>query len=177
MTIRTCLPGDAPAIRAYLGNIPEHERAFYKTESSDAELAEAWSTAGDPLRLLDITEDGVVRGVIGIRRGRGQSAHTGEINLLVDPAFRRQNVATGLVRSVIGAAMKAELSHIYVEVTAEHTATLAMFRSLGFEGEALLQGFIKDKQGQLQDLIMMTNRIEENWAAAQLLGIDAGDEL
>lgn len=177
MTIRHCEPGDQAAIEAYLNKIPEHERAFYKTEGDNAELAAAWSQHPDPLRLLDVTDDGVVRGMVGIRRGRGQSAHTGEITLMVDPAFRRQNVATALVQAIVGEGMKEGLTHIYVEVTAEHTATLGMFRKLGFEGEALLQGFIKNRDGELRDLIMMTNRIEDNWAAVQLVGLDSGDEL
>lgn len=177
MTIRSCEPGDKAAIEAYLGSIPDRERAFYKTGGSNAELAAQWAESSDPLRLVDVADDGAVRGMIGIRRGRGQSAHTGEITLLVDPSYRRQNVATGLVQAVIGEAMKQGLSHVYVEVTAEHTATLGMFRKLGFEGEALLRGFIKSADGELRDLIMMTNRIEENWAAAQLIGLDAGDEL
>lgn len=177
MTIRTCEPADRSAIETFLGNIPEGERAFYKTEGENVDLAAQWSAHPDPLRLVDVGDDGVVRGMVGIRRGRGQSAHTGEIALMVDPRFRRQNIATGLVREVVGEAMKEGLTHIFVEVTAEHTATLGMFRKLGFEGEALLQGFIKNKDGELRDLIMMTNRVEENWAAAQLIGIDSGDEL
>lgn len=177
MTIRTCQTGDKTAIETYLGAIPELERAFYKTEGDDAELAAQWSDSADPLRLLDVNEDGAVRGMISIRRGRGQSAHTGEITLMVDPSFRRQNVATGLVRAVVGEGMKVGLTHIFVEVTAEHTATLGMFRKLGFEGEALLQGFIKNEDGELRDLIMMTNRVEDNWAAAQLIGLGSGDEL
>lgn len=177
MSIRTCESGDKAAIETYLGHIPELERAFYKTEGDDAELAAQWSDYPDPLRLLDVADDGAVRGMISIRRGRGQSAHTGEITLMVDPTFRRQNVATRLVQAVVGEGMKEGLTHIFVEVTAEHTATLGMFRKLGFEGEALLQGFIKTEDGELRDLIMMTNRVEENWAAAQLVGIDLGDEL
>lgn len=177
MTIRICAPSDRNAIETYLRNIPELERAFYKNEGDDADLAAGWAAQADPLRLVDVTDDGVIRGMVGVRQGRGQSAHTGEITLMVDPAFRGQNVATRLVRAVIGEAMKQRLTHIFVEVTAEHTATLGMFRKLGFEGEALLQGFIRTPEGELRDLIMMTNRVEENWAAAQLVGIDSGDEL
>ncbi|WP_153503683.1 GNAT family N-acetyltransferase [Cumulibacter manganitolerans] len=177
MTIRTCEPGDQEALEAFLRTIPEQERAFHKAEGADAALAAEWSSQRDPLRLVDVADDGVVRGMIGIRRGRGMSAHTGEITLLVDPAFRQQQIATNLVVAAIGEALKAGLSHVFVEVTAEHTATVGMFRKLGFEAEALLQGFIKRRDGELQDLIMMTNRLEENWAAAQLVGLETGDAM
>ncbi|MFV0535394.1 MAG: GNAT family N-acetyltransferase [Cumulibacter sp.] len=177
MTIRTCRPSDTDAIATYLRSIPEAERAFGKTEDADANLAATWAKTADPLRLLDVTADGTVRGMIGVRRGRGQSAHTGEITLMVDPAYRRQKVATGLARAALGAAIAEGLTHVFVEVTAEHTATLGMFGKLGFEGEALLRGFIKARDGELRDLIMMTNRIEENWAAAHLIGLDGDDTL
>lgn len=73
--------------------------------------------------------------------------------------------------------MRAGVTHSFVEVTANQQSMIDMLRTFGFTGEALLRGFIKEADGQLLDLIMLTNRVEENWAAANLVGLDVSGEL
>lgn len=176
MTMQNPVPSDHDAILTFVRAVPEPERAFYKDDGTDDELAKRWSQT-DPLRLISVDDDGTVRGIIGIRRGQGKSAHVGEIMLVVHPDYRRQGVASGLVKSAIVEAMRADVTHIFVQVTAKQQSMIDMFRTLGFTGEALLRGFIKESDGQLDDLIMLTNRVEENWAAANAIGLDLDGEL
>lgn len=176
MTVRISAPYDVDAIRAFVSTVPEPERAFYKDNGTDEELVQRWSES-DPLRLISVADDGAIRGIIGIRRGQGMSSHVGEIMLVVSPVYRRQGVASELVKNVIVEAMRAGVTHIFVEVTAQQQAMIDMFRTFGFTGEALLRGFIKEPDGQLQDLIMLTNRVEDNWSAASAVGLDIDGEL
>ncbi len=176
MTVRITAPYDIDALGAFVRAVPEPERAFYKDDGTDEELAQRWSES-DPLRLISVSDDGAVRGIIGIRRGQGKSAHVGEIMLVVHPRYRRQGVASELVKGAVVEAMRAGITHIFVEVTANHQSMIDMFRTFGFTGEALLRGFIKEADGQLLDLIMLTNRVEENWAAANAVGLDVDGEL
>ena len=176
MTIRVTTADDRSAVDKFVLAIPEAERSFYKEDAGNEELGSRWSTT-DPLRLIKVGDDGTVHGLIRVRRGQGQSSHVGEIMLVVHPAHRRAGAASALVKAVVVEGMKAGLTHIFVEVTAAQTATIGMFQKFGFTGEALLRGFIKDGSGELHDLIMMTHRVEENWAAANAIGLDVEGEL
>ena len=47
-----------------------------------------------------------------------------------------------------------------------------MFRRLGFEGEALLRDHVRDRNGQLSDLLILAHFADENSSALNGLGVD-----
>ena len=48
-----------------------------------------------------------------------------------------------------------------------------MFGSLGFTGEALLRDHIRDRQGNLRDLIMRSPFVDTTWASLNTIGVSA----
>ena len=58
---------------------------------------------------------------------------------------------------------------------ADQTALIAMFRALGFEPEALLADHVRDRNGQIRDLLVLANDVESQFAAMATAGIT--DEL
>ena len=48
-----------------------------------------------------------------------------------------------------------------------------MFNSLGFTGEALLRDHIRDRQGNLRDLIMLAHFVDATWASMSTIGVSA----
>ena len=51
----------------------------------------------------------------------------------------------------------------------------AMFSSLGFTGEALLRDHIRDRNGELHDLVMLAHFVDGMWAGMGAIGLS--DEL
>ena len=54
---------------------------------------------------------------------------------------------------------------------ADQEALIAMFRNLGFEPEALLTDHVRDRSGELRDLMVLANTVEEQFAAMGTAGI------
>ena len=52
-------------------------------------------------------------------------------------------------------AIELDLRKMVVEVVADQEATIAMFRSLGFDPEALLTDHVRDQSGTLRDLMVL----------------------
>ena len=51
-----------------------------------------------------------------------------------------------------------------------------MFRSLGFDPEALLKDHVRDQTGELRDLMVLAHSVEESFATMAAAGIaDARD--
>jgi hypothetical protein len=64
---------------------------------------------------------------------------------------------------------------VVVELAADQHHALAMFGSLGFTGEALLRDHIRDRDGELHDLVMLAHFVDDTWASIQTIGL--ADEL
>jgi hypothetical protein len=60
-------------------------------------------------------------------------------------------------------------------VVADQEPTIAMFRSLGFDPEALLTNHVRDQQGALRDLMILAHTVEDQWSSLVVAGI--ADEL
>jgi hypothetical protein len=68
-------------------------------------------------------------------------------------------------------AVGAGLKKLVVEVVAEQGAALALFTELGFTGEALLVDHIRDRSGELRDLLVLAHHVGETWAGMDTVGI------
>ena len=62
-------------------------------------------------------------------------------------------------------AIECGLQKLYVEVVAEQEGAVAMFTALGFQAEGLLRDHVRDRDGQLRDLVLLAHPI-----ADQLVG-------
>jgi hypothetical protein len=58
-----------------------------------------------------------------------------------------------------------------VEVLAREEFTIAMFRALGFDPEALLTGQVRDRGGTFQDLMILAHTAEEALAGIAVAGL------
>jgi ribosomal protein S18 acetylase RimI-like enzyme len=80
-----------------------------------------------------------------------------------------------MARHALREAVGMGLTKLVVEVVAEQEGAVRMFDDLGFRGEALLSSYIRDRSGQLRDLLVLAHDVSEEWSAIASLGIP--DEL
>ena len=82
---------------------------------------------------------------------------------------------SALARHALIEAVRAGRRKLVVELAADQENALAMFSSLGFTGEALLRDHIRDRNGELHDLIMLAHFVDGMWAGMGAIGLS--DEL
>jgi L-amino acid N-acyltransferase YncA len=162
-----------PALRAFLDALPDEDVTFMKEDVRDPEVVEAWAAGRGPGRWwVALGDDGAVHGVVGVRALVGWSSHVGELRLVVDPARRREGTGRTLARHALREALGGGLQKVVVEVVAEQEGAARMFGELGFRGEALLQDHIRDRDGELRDLLVLAHDAREAWAAMAGVGIE-----
>ena len=87
---------------------------------------------------------------------------------------RRSGVGRSLARRAVLSALELGRSKLVVEVIADQESTIALFRSVGFDPEALLEDQVRDQAGELHDLMILGLSVEESWASLQSTGIAEG---
>jgi len=172
MEIRALAPADADALQRFLRQIPEGDRTFFKEAVEDPDVVAAWAQPG-AARWLAV-EGPRMLGYVAVVPLHGWSSHVGEIRLIVDPQRRGAGVGRALARHAILEALALGLSKIVVEVLANQEYTVEMFRSLGFDPEALLTGHVRDRSGQLQDLMILAQSVGDVSASMATAGILGG---
>jgi ribosomal protein S18 acetylase RimI-like enzyme len=169
MEIRHLTEADGAAVERFIHRIPEGDRTFFKEDVGDPEVIDAWKRPGAARALA--VDDGEVIGYGAVVPLHGWSSHVGEVRVIVDPRHRGRGVGRALARQAVVDALELALTKMVVEVTADQDATVAMFRSLGFDPEALLVDHVRDKAGELHDLLILAHSVEGASAALQASGV------
>jgi ribosomal protein S18 acetylase RimI-like enzyme len=172
MEIRPLDATMADALRAFFAAVPEGDRTFFKEDVSDPDTVTGWTTDTHNRRRVAVEEDGTIVGYVAVLPGVGWSSHVGEVRIVVSPQHRRQGLGRELARHGLIEALELGLSKVVVEVVADQVAAVEMFLRLGFEGEALLKDHVRDRDGQVRDLLLLAHRVEDTWSSMVATGID-----
>ena len=169
METRPLEPGDEAAVGRFLERIPEGDRTFFKEDVDDPEVRAAWVRPGTA-RVLAVEGNDVV-GYVAVVPLQGWSSHVGEVRVIVDPDHRGRGIGRALAQCAVLEALKLGLTKMIVEVVADQEPTIGMFKSLGFDPEALLVDHVRDQSGELRDLMLLSHSVEQSWASLNAAGI------
>jgi ribosomal protein S18 acetylase RimI-like enzyme len=169
MEFRPIEAHDAPALTRFFARIPDADRTFLKEDVDDPAVVAAWAQPGAARTIA--VKAGEVLGSVAVVPLHGWSSHVGEVRLVVDPAHRGRGLGRALARHAVHDAMELELAKLVVEVIADQTALIGMFSALGFDAEALLADHVRDRDGEIRDLLVLANDVESQFAALATAGI------
>jgi len=169
MELRPIEPGDGTALTNFFARIPDSDRTFLKEDVDDPDVVAQWARPGTARTIA--VEDGDIIGSVAVVPLHGWSSHVGEIRLVVDPAARGKGVGRALARKAVLDATDLGLAKLVVEVISDQEALVGMFRALGFEPEALLADHVRDRQGDVRDLLVLAQDVEAQFAAMESAGI------
>jgi L-amino acid N-acyltransferase YncA len=169
MKIRQLELGDRDMLARFLARVPAADRTFFKEDVADPAVVDGWTAPG-PAHTIAI-EDGEVVGWLSVVPLHGWSSHVGEVRLIVDPGYRGRGIGRTLARRAVLEALELGLKKVVVEVIAVQEDTIAMFRSLGFDPEALLGDHVRDRAGELRDLMVLSHSVDEQWSSMITAGV------
>ena len=169
MEIRRIEPGDRAALERFLDEIPDADRTFLKEDVADPDVVAAWVLPGDARSIA--VEGGDIVGYVAVIALHGWSSHVGEVRIVVDPDHRGRGVGQALARHAVLEALELGVAKLVVEVIADQEALIAMFVALGFEPEALLIDHVRDRSGELRDLLVLAHSVQDQWASMAAAGI------
>jgi L-amino acid N-acyltransferase YncA len=169
MEIRKVRADDEPAVERFVSRIPQGDRTFFKEDVTDPDVVGFWTRRGGITTVA--VENGEILGYGAVIPLQGWSSHVGEVRVIVDPDQRKRGVGRALARRAVLSALELGLTKMVVEVIADQEPTIAMFRSLGFDPEALLEDHVRDHDGEMHDLMILAHSVEESWGSMLSTGI------
>lgn len=167
-------PGDAQALAAFAAQLPAHDLLFLRRDISHPKVIAAWmqSLAEGRLHSLAVREAGVLVGCTAIVvDALSWSRHVGELRVLVAPVWRGRGLGRLLVQQCFAQALDLGLEKLVAQMTVDQVAAIAVFEELGFRAEALLRDHVKDRDGQLHDLALLSHDVAAVQSRLQAYGI------
>ncbi|MCA9630949.1 MAG: GNAT family N-acetyltransferase, partial [Myxococcales bacterium] len=81
--------------------------------------------------------------------------HVATLAVAVHPGWQRQGLGRALMREAVAWAERAGASRLELYVRSDNRRAISLYRSLGFEREAVRKGFIATLAGELIDDFIM----------------------
>ena len=106
-------------------------------------------------RLVAVTEDGRVAGMLGLEVGRGRAAHSAHLGMMVHPDFHNRGVGSALMAAALNLADDwLNLTRVDLHVYTDNPAAIHLYQKFGFEIEGTLRRF-SYRDGQYIDSYIM----------------------
>lgn len=174
MEIRELEDRFAEPLREFFRRVPESDHNSFAEDVFEPGLIDAWLKDRRARRAVALEGDRVV-GYVAVLPLVGWSAHVGSLRVVVDPETRGKGVGRALARHGLLTGLDLGLAKIVVEVVVDAVPAIGMFEALGFEPEALLRDHVRDKTGELRDLVVLAHMAESTWSGMTAAGLE--DEL
>ena len=171
MDVRPLSPELATPLEEFFRRVPDSDHNSFAEDVLRPGLVQGWLQEKGTHRACAVEGDQVV-GYLAVLPLVGWSSHVGSLRVVVDPAARGQGVGRALARAGLLASLELGLTKTVVEVVVDAVPAIGMFEALGFEPEALLRDHVRDKGGELRDLVVLAHEVEGTWSAMTTAGLD-----
>lgn len=166
ITLRPMVREDEEKLLDFFRRLPPEDRLFLKDDVTDPNVIKQWAENINYDRVIPILAEYENR-IIGdatLHRNRyGWSTHVGEIRLVTDPEFRRQRLGRTLAREIFFLALVLKLDKVIAQMMEDQEGARRVFTALGFEQEAVLKNHVRDLEGKLHNLIIMSQDVIGFW--------------
>lgn len=174
MQVRVLEQGHVPALRHFFSRVPPSDHASFAEDVFAPGVVESWLQDSRGHRAV-AQQDERVLGYVAVLPQVGWSSHVGSLRVVVDPAERGAGIGRELARYGLLTGLEMGLGKLVVEVVADAEPAIGMFQDIGFEPEALLRDHVRDKAGQLRDLVVLAHLVDGTWSGMATAGL--ADEL
>lgn len=167
VTLRPLQPGDQDLVNGMLGRFPEEDVWFLgdvlaTLRNVDSLVQEM--EAGRAFSIGAILEERIIAVAILMARQPGGEGHIGDVSISVDPDFREKHLGTWMLLELVNGALSMGLEILVMHLIGGRDASV--IRSAGkleFREEAVLRNHVKDRAGNLCDLVVMVKRLHRLW--------------
>ncbi len=173
--LRLMQPSDEAAVLEFAGSLPRHDLLFLRRDISAAPVMGAWVReieAGHTPSLLALRDGHIVGCSAVVSDPLSFSSHVGDVRVLLAADERQRGLGRVLVQESFLLALSLGLKKLIAHMTADQEAAIQVFEDLGFRPEALLKNHVRDQDGSLHDLVILSHDVDAVQGKMALFGLD-----
>jgi len=167
VTIRTFQEGDGDLLSRMLNRLSLDERWFLGQGSTDPGSMNDRAVNIDlnrAISLVAVLEGSIISLATLTGKYHGAGSHIGKVRISVDPSFREKHLGTWMLLALINLAISMGLEILVMElVEGRDSSVIQGVKKLGFLKEAVLKGYLKDRDGNHYDLAITIKHLNRLW--------------
>ena len=171
VTLRLMGRSDRDQMVDFARTLPADDLLFLRRDITDPEVIDGWINNVEIGRAVTVLAErgGELVGYSSLWRDESfWGRHVGEMRVLVRPDYRGVGLGRRLSFDVFAIAKDLGLDKIIARMTPEQKRTRARLERLGFTVDAVLRGFVRDREGKPHDLLVMSSDVGGLTDAEQL---------
>ncbi len=164
---------DLGAVKEFATALPAHDLLFLARDIQHPKVIAAWVDAiadGTIQSVLAMAGDHVVGSTAIVRDLRGWSPHVAELRLLIAEEYRGKGLGRILLNHCFADAVDAGAEKLIARMTPDQRGAISLFEEMGFRAEAMLRDHVKDHDGTVHDLAILSLDVARQGAQHGALG-------
>lgn len=162
VTLRYMSATDKAGVLTFARALPEHDLLFLRRDITEAREVDAWIEdigAGIVKSVLAV-EGGAIVGYGTVHRNDLRwSSHVAELRVMVAESMRGKGLGRVLTQEAFAVALEEGIEKMMAQMTLDQKGAITTFEGLGFRPEALLRDHVKDREGNLHDLLVLSHDV------------------
>ena len=177
IVLRMLSVGDQSKLLAFSSALPAHDLLFLPEDITDEAVIDAWVADAAQRRAPTVLAEAVpaIVGCASVSVSRAQWAqHVAEIRVIVAESLRGQGLGRSLMTEAFRVAVDMGISKMIAQMTINQDGARRMFRRMGLQTEAILRDHVRDREGELHDLVILSHLTAQFLATLGLTRDEAG---
>jgi RimJ/RimL family protein N-acetyltransferase len=177
IVLRYMRAADRDLVLAFAQALPPHDLLFLPRDISQPKVLDAWvrELDRDALTTLLAIRGGAVIGCATIvREPLSWSPHVAELRVVVLPEARGSGLGRVLGESAFALAVPLGIEKFVAQMTADQTAAIAIFETMGYRAEALFRDHVRDREGTKHDIVVLSHDVAKFSARMSAYGLAEG---
>lgn len=159
ITLKTFEPDSMGAVLKFTQALPVHDLLFLGRDIQHPKVISAWRRAiedGEVESLVAFEGETVVGTTAIVRDKFGWSPHVAELRILVTEDMRGKGLGRVLLQHCFADAIDSGAEKLIARMTPDQRGAISLFEELGFRGEAMLRDHVRDRDGNMHDLAILS---------------------
>jgi len=173
--LKTMSLEDLEKLHCFYRSLPREDRKYLRIDVTDRVSLERKLKSTEPWRDVHLVayqgDDVVGHGMLELFLEQWRKHH-GELRVLATRECRRMGLGMLLMRELYLQAAQRKVEKVVVKMMGPQISAQSIARKLGFHQETVIPDYVVDLDGEAQDLVIMTCRMDDLWNELETFYMD-----